>query len=292
MSAALGALGIHLRDHRAGQHRASCPECRASKVRAGDTALAVLVDVDGGATWLCHRCGWRGAVAADRQHHEWRPPRPAAPEPEAVEARHRAGIAATALWRSTLPITADCVAGRYLLNRRCWLPHPDGDLRFLEQHRHPCGHVGPCMIGLITNALTGAPMSLHMTWIREDGTKTPIASPRLNWKHLPKLGGVVRLWPDAEITLGLCVAEGIETALTAARAFGLAWATIDKGNLKTLPVLALDALTIVADADPDRGGQAAAETCARRWAAAGIEVFVWPGLEDGQDFNDFARSAA
>ena len=94
-------------------------------------------------------------------------------------------------------------------------------------------------------------MTVHRTWIRPDGTKAPVDKPRLLWPGLPKLGGVVRLWPDDEVTLGLCVAEGIETALTAARGFGLAWACLDAGNLAALPVLdGIEALTIVADHDP------------------------------------------
>src|SRR5262249_31748694 len=117
--------------------------------------------------------------------------------------------------------------------------------------------------------------------------------PRLLWKGLPKAGGLCRLWPDDEITLGLLVGEGIETVLCAARGFPAAWACLDKANLAALPVLGgIECLTIVADHDADGGGQKAAEACARRWVAAGVEVFLWTAPAEGQDFNDYARDVA
>jgi hypothetical protein len=156
---------------------------------------------------------------------------------------------------------------------------------------HPSGYVGPALVALVTDAITVEPLTLHRTWVREDGTKAPINKPRLLWPGLPKAGGVIRLWPDEEVTLGLCVTEGIETALTAAAGFGLAWATIDAGNLETLPVLAgIDALLIVAD--HDQTGIKAADACARRWAEAGVEVKIWKSPTEGNDLNDFAGAAA
>lgn len=89
----------------------------------------------------------------------------------------------------------------------------------------------------------------------------------------PKAGGVVRLWPDDEVTLGLAVGEGLETSLASARGFGLAWVCIDAGNLAALPVLGgIEAITIAAD--HDEAGIKAARACAERWAAAGCEVRI------------------
>ena len=82
-------------------------------------------------------------------------------------------------------------------------------------------------------------------------------------------------------------------ALSAALGFGLAWSTIDAGNLENLPVLdGIEALTIVADHDENGRGFVAAEACAERWIAAGKEVRVWPAPTTGTDFNDFMRGAA
>ena len=86
------------------------------------------------------------------------------------------------------------------------------------------------------------------------------------------------------------MAEGLETALTAALGFGLAWAVLDVGNLGGLPVLpGVEALTIVAD--HDEAGARAADACGRRWADAGCEVRVWKAPARGADLNDYAREA-
>ena len=109
------------------------------------------------------------------------------------------------------------------------------------------------------------------------------------------LPGVLPLVQDAEVTLGLAVAEGLETALSVIRAGFPCWACIDAGNLAVLPVLpGIEALTILVDHDKPnpktgkRTGPAAAERCAGRWAAAGVEVRTWLSANEGEDFNDLA----
>lgn len=180
-------------------------------------------------------------------------------------------------------------------------PPVDGDLRWLPRHPHPCGYVGPVLLALVTDVVMAERrLTLHRTWLAADGTgKAPIDRPRLLWPGLPKTGGVVRLWPDAEVTMGLCIAEGIESALAAARGFVPVWACLDAANLAAFPVLAgLDALTIVADHDrPNprngrRAGIEAADACARRWSEAGRDVRVWVSPVEGEDANDFAARAA
>ena len=110
---------------------------------------------------------------------------------------------------------------------------------------------------------------------------------------------MVRLHPDEGLITGLLVAEGLETALSAALGFRPVWATIDAGNLAAFPVLpGVECLTILADHDrPNprtgrRAGLVAAEACARRWLAAGAEVRVWRAPAEGEDFNDFVTAEA
>ena len=284
---ALSDVGIRLKQWSVGEHRTACPECAETKARPRDDALAVKID-DLGAVWTCHRCGWKGAVGPVRSSTAYACTHAS---PAAEPQRLVNGLAeALALFRAAQPVTPGTAAADYLEARGCALPHADGDLRFLERHRHPSSHVGPALVALVTDAVTVEPMTVHRTWIRSDGTKAPVEKPRLLWPGLPKLGGVVRLWPDSEVTMGLCVAEGIETALTAARAFGHAWSCIDAGNVAALPVLAgIEALTIVADHDP--AGLAARDTCTKRWLAAGVEVHHWTAPNKGADLNDFAAAA-
>lgn len=207
-------------------------------------------------------------------------------------ARKKAHVQALGFYGSCRPVLPGTLAAAYLEHRACDLPHPDGDLRYHLEARHPSGHVGPALVALVTDAITGEPMTVHRTWLAEDGRgKAQLDTPRLLWSGLPKVGGVVRLWHDEEITLGLAVAEGIETALSFAQGFGLAWATIDAANLAALPVLdGIEALTIAAD--HDQVGLAAAEECACRWGAVKKEVRIWRSPTPGEDFNDRAREIA
>lgn len=184
------------------------------------------------------------------------------------------------------------VAVSYLQARCCALPPLDGDLRFHPALRHPpTGYTGPALVGLVTDAATRQPLTWHRTWIAADGTKAQIEPARMLLGGYRKAGGVIRLWPDEGVTLGLGVAEGIETALSLAHAFAPVWAAIDAGNLGTLPVLpGIESLLIAADHDP--AGIKAARQCAERWAAQGREVGLVLPPEAKTDLNDLARREA
>jgi putative DNA primase/helicase len=209
---------------------------------------------------------------------------------------------ATSTWRECRAITPDTPAGRYLLEARgCALPPSNGHLRWHPRLWHPQEQrTFPALVALVTNAATGRPITLHRTWLAPDGSgKAPVEKPRLLLKGHDKAGGVVRLWPDEEVTSGLAIAEGLETALTAAAGLTPIWACIDAANLGAFPVLeGIECLTIVADHDkpnPKTGKQAgleAAQECAQRWFAAGYEVRIWKAPMEGADLNDFAAGAA
>jgi phage/plasmid primase-like uncharacterized protein len=139
------------------------------------------------------------------------------------------------------------------------------------------------MVARVTDAITAEPISLHFTRLTADGSKVPDSPKRLLAGHR-KAGGVIRLWPDEAVTVGLSIAEGIETALAAAHAFTPVWSTVDAGNMTTFPILAgIQALTIFADNDP--AGIAAARTCAERWASVAEVTVVTPD-EPGTDIAD------
>lgn len=142
------------------------------------------------------------------------------------------------------------------------------------------------MLARITDAATNDPLSLHFTRLNTDGTKI---DRRLLAGHI-KRGGVIRLWPDNNVTFGLGIAEGIETALSAAHAFRPMWSCIDAGNLAGFPVLpAINSLTIFADNDP--AGLDAAQKCARRWLADCRSVSVYTPDIAG-DMNDLLQEVA
>jgi putative DNA primase/helicase len=293
---ALAAVGIVVRRFEPGEHRAPCPWCDKGP---RDDALAVRIDRDGAATWLCHRCGEKGS---SRQAPDGSTPgpRPQAPrlEPERYETLSDWG---RTLWENSRPIGPDTIAGRYLEGRGCLLP-PFPDETHLRWHLalsdRVSAYTGPALVALVTDVDTREPINLHRTWLQHDGSgKAPIDKPRRLLKgHRSR--GVVRLWPDAEVTMGLVVGEGLETCLAAARA-GLTpcWSTLSAGYLAAFPVLPfLDGLTVLVDHDKPnpktgkRAGDEAAKELIGRYIAAGFDperdIRVIRSPVEGEDAAD------
>jgi putative DNA primase/helicase len=276
----LAALGIELKRRGNGRQYTACPECAKSKPRARDDALKVTVQ--GTAYWFsCFRCGWAGSHMGEEDAST------PLPEPS-----RRRDMPIRPTWNSSREITLGTVPAIYLERRGCALPHRDGDLRWLKDHRHPSGYVGPCLVALVTHAIAGEDLTLHRTWIAQDGSgKAQVDKPRLLWPGAPKAGGIVRLWPDAEVTGGLAIGEGIETALALARAFGTAWSTLDAGGMAALPALpGIESLTVAVD--HDAAGLKAWSMVSARWVRAGREVRQVLVPCERADFADYAVGAA
>ena len=194
---------------------------------------------------------------------------------------------ARALWSGAGPIRGLGLA--YLQARGCVIPPADGDLRFHE-NVEIFGFNGPALVGRISDAMDARRgMGLHVTWLAVDGTLR-----RLERRYLgAKVDGVVRLWPDVDVSTALGVAEGVETALSLAHSHRPVWACLDAGNLAELLVLdGVEVLTIAADRDASGTGQAAAAACAERWVAAGREVLILLPDRIGDDLNDEVRHGA
>lgn len=240
--------------------------------------------------FLAQAAGWK----RPRDAAEIKPrPVPAKLTQQPVERPTRAGLSdyARQLWSACRPLSGPALA--YLQARCCVVPPGDGDLRWHPELRHPCGYVGPALVGLVTHAATREPMSLHRTWIRPDGTKPPEVgdAARLMLKDHAKQGGVIRLWPDEAVAAGLGVGEGIESCLSLAHAYAPVWSLIDAGNLAGFPVLpGVECLLIAAD--HDQAGVKAARSCARRWHEAGARVRIVLPPEQKTDLNDIAKEAA
>lgn len=260
-----------------GPTRQTCPACgRGPK----DRTCGVTVDERGGVAH-CFRCGYqkteRGAQIAGRPV-------------TANRARHETlSDYGRELWRSCRPLGGDALS--YLKARNCVIPPADGDLRWHPALKHgPTAMVGPALVALGTDAVTGVPLTLLRAWIGADGNKAPVNPPRMLLGGHRKAGAVVRLSPDEAVTTGLAIAEGIETALSLAHGFRPVWACIDAGNLAAFPILdGIESLTIAAD--NDEPGIAAAEACANRWTDAGREVRLVMAPTPKADLNDMARAA-
>jgi len=269
-----------------GNHRLACPACgRGPK----DKTFGVTVQHDGAAVGHCHRCHYVENYWPDRGP-TYRPGR--------AVSRAVATIKRETLSEYGIELFDACtglrgtVGEQYLLARGCVVPPYDGALRFHPALAHPASdHIGPALVALVTHAETNAPLTLHRTWVRDDGSKADCDPPRMLLGGHRKAGGVIRLWPDEAVTVGLGIAEGIETALSLAHAYKPVWACIDASNLAAMQVLAgVESLVIAAD--HDAAGIAATETCATRWAGAGREVFVVMPDVERADLNDLMQVAA
>ncbi|MCY1286329.1 Toprim domain protein [compost metagenome] len=266
-----------------GNHRISCPSCGRGE---RDKTLGLTIEEDGKGVAHCFRCSFTESYRPDRGSRQQTP---VAPRIKATATRRHETLSdyGHELWSACKPLSGAAVA--YLEARHCHIPPADGDLRFHSALKHPTGYTGPSLVGLITDAVTREPLSLHRTWIQADGRKADVDPPRLLLGGHRKQGGVIRLWPDEAVTTSLGTAEGLETALSLAWAHAPVWACIDAGNLAALPYLAgIECLVIGADNDP--AGTAAAKECAQRWADAGAEVYATRQTQN--DLNDILKEAA
>src|SRR5262249_32636046 len=143
----------------------------------------------------------------------------------------------------------------------------------------------PCIVARFTHAINGEPLGIRRRPIKK-GEKARTLG--------PMRGGVIRLWPDEDVTQGLVLAEGVETALYAATRIASrgtllrpAWAAGSAGNMEMFPVLSgIDALTLLVDHDVSGRGEEAARICAARWRRAGGDVILRMPKQVGTDFND------
>jgi phage/plasmid primase-like uncharacterized protein len=255
-----------------------CWNCRVCKP-AGITG-----DVIGLVQWL-DRCEF--AAAIETLTGEVRPP--ARPIDQAVRRQQAADPAETLryaerIWNASAPI-AGTPGAAYLAGRGILLDDvPEhGGLRFHPRCPWESG-TAPCIVSRFTDATTGEPRGIH---------RRPItgAKPRTLG---PMGSAVIRLWPDAEVTTGLVLGEGVETTLAAATRMTHrgtllrpAWAAGCALSIERFPVLSgIECLTLLVDPDESNTGQNAAAKCAQRWREAGREVIRLIPNKVGTDFND------
>jgi putative DNA primase/helicase len=280
LNACIGGRVLAWTEYQPGSHRVRCPFCGRSD---RDKTLGLTIWNDASGVAHCFRCDFkesyrpkRGAIAFNGAQSRIRRVQ--------TQTHEQLSDYGHSLWNETRPLYG--VAVEYLKARRCVIPPSDSDLRFHPSLKHPGGYIGPALVGLVSDAVTGLPLSLHRTWIQNDGRKADVETPRMLLGRHRKQGGVIRLWPDDAVTYGLGIAEGIETALSLAWGYSPVWSCIDAGNLaafRCIPGLE----SIVIGADNDQAGIAAAQSCAARLADAGVEVLITRQSEN--DLNDALR---
>jgi putative DNA primase/helicase len=196
-----------------------------------------------------------------------------APEP------NRNGGLALKLWEECKP-AAGTLVETYLAARGITIPIPES-IRFHPGLKHPDSEVLPVMVALVQHGVTGAPVAVHRTFLKKDGTgKAYVPRPKLMLG--PCAEGAVRLSPLGD---RLCVAEGIESALSVLQAtMRPAWAALSTSGLRRLG-LPEGLTTVTICADVDAPGEEAAQAAAQRWVRAGLEVRIARPTY-GSDFND------
>ncbi len=268
-------------DYQAGNHRIACPSCG----RGGrDKTAGLTIEHNGSGVLHCYRCAYVESSRSDRGDRYVPKMKPVhKSQPQKHDCLSDWG---RTLWRDCHPLSG--VALTYLRNRHCRIPPESGHLRWHPSLKHPSGYVGPALVALISDVVTRQHLSLHRTWITPTG-KADLDPPRLLLTGHSTTGGCIRLWPDEDVTHGLGIAEGIETALSLAWAYAPVWAMIDAGHMAQFPVLdGIESLVIAQDQDP--AGMSAASICGRRWAEAGREVLVT--RQAANDLNDVLMEVA
>jgi len=197
------------------------------------------------------------------------------------------------VYASSEPINGgDNCAGRYLTRRGIKGPWPKA-LRWTTLRHKPAGIVTHGMIAVYCDA-DGKPATLHRTFLNEDGTKADVEPVRMFMPGNVPSGGAIRLGDAAE---RMGIAEGIETALSAAALFNMpVWATTSALMLERWQPPAIAAhVTIFADNDVSFTGQAAAYALAKRLKIeaekTGIKRHIAVTIPHitGQDFNEVLR---
>jgi putative DNA primase/helicase len=275
------------RSHLTGKH-VSCPIC-------GGRDRFRFDNKGGNGTWICNQCGAGTGMDLLMQAKGWDfrtaaqevdrilgnvsddpTPKPAMPEAD----RRRL---MNALWTGAKPIEVDDPAGWYLTSRVAgWRNCPD--LRFADAAPVPGGGKSPAMLALVRDAVTGAPATIHRTFLTAEGAKAAMDNPRAMMPgDLPEAVSV-RLAEAGEV---LGIAEGIETALAAQVKFGVpCHAALTAGFLaKWQPPEGVTKVIVFGDADGNYTGQAAAYTLAHRLSRKlQVEVRI-PG-QFGTDWAD------
>jgi putative DNA primase/helicase len=196
---------------------------------------------------------------------------------------------ALAIWHETVPLIGTA-AEEYLGIRGIVPPSEVVDLRFHPNCPAAEGRRLPAMVAVMRDIKTNEPRAIHRTFLKHDGAgKNAYGKMMLGAAR----GAVIKLSDEADVTLGLGLAEGIENALSLlVYGWWPVWAAGSAGAIRIFPVLyGIETLTIFSDADDGGVGIAAARSCAIRWQTAGrnVEIHKPPA---GTDWNDVARSIA
>jgi putative DNA primase/helicase len=296
----LAALGINPEILR-GKH-APCPLC-------GGKDRFRFNDWHGKGRWLCNHCtqtggdgfnllmsyhGWTFTEAAEQIRHiicggaeSWESRlTKAQPKPMTGSDAKRNNYAQF-LWRKSEEVTAGNPVDKYLI-RRTQIQEMPNNIRYMPEldYKTEVGNKStyPAMITRVQD-LEGKTTAIHRTYLTNEGEKADVPNPKQVSGVLPP-GSAVRLCIPKD---KLGIAEGIETALSAAGLFQIpVWAALSANGLaRWVPPKEIRQVLIFAD--NDETGRTAAE---RLHKSLNDMVDVTIELPTGnKDWNDVQMSS-
>lgn len=304
------------RSHFTRQNR-PCPLCGGT-----DRFSLFPKSTDGG--WFCRGCGHGDGIALVRaftgrsfpETLEWLERALGLPEfrtdapqrrrartedPAALEAARRARL--ERLWDEAVPLARaepDSPVRRYLAARGLGGCVPSRELRCVSalgcwetpDEGGPARLAGtfPAMIARVSGD-AGELITLHRTYLTETGEKAPVRSAKKLAAGAVE-NGLVRLYPAGGV---LCLAEGIETALSVHALTGLpCWSAISLTGFRRFESVpeGVRTLRICGDNDASYAGAAGAYELASRIKRSRPELTVTVHIPErsGEDWNDVLRA--
>ena len=269
-----------------------CPFCEGTDRFRWDNA-------NGNGSFICSKCGagdgfeflkrWKGwdfktaAAEIDKVTGHVR----AEPVRKPMDDQQRADML-NRLWAGAFPL-ADDMAARYLASRGALPSRVPSCLRFHPECPVPGGSRLPAMLALVQD-VNGNAVNIHRTFLGPKG-KAEIETPRAAMPGELPDGCAVRLYPVHGERLG--IAEGIETAVKAAKRFNMpVWSALNSAMLaKWQPPAGVTSVVVFGDNDPEFGGQASAYGLAHRLATRmkiAMEVMIPTAI--GLDWADDAAA--
>lgn len=292
----LPAFGISA-DLLNGQHQA-CPFC-------GGKDRFRFTDWNGGGGFLCNQCGngdgfelIKRFKKIDNFRDVVRMVEDQLPQAaiEIKKATENSSFDCERLWCQCHEITKYDPVGKYLNNRGIHLHKYPKSLRYhprLKYKDKKTGEVSyhPAMVAKFS-ASEDDSFILQITYLDEDGNKAKVQdSKKFTPNKIPR-GGSVKLFSKSNIEK-LGIAEGIETALSAAKLMGVpVWSTFSSVCLiKWRPPASVKKITIYGDNDHSFTGQSAAYSLAHRINLERPEIEISVLFPDrvGTDWNDELR---
>ena len=146
----------------------------------------------------------------------------------------------------------------------------------------------PAMVALITDFLTGDPISLHFTFLDiKNGTKANITPNKIMLANHSNKNGIIYL-SDIKYPSAICMAEGIESALSiryepAFKSLPFV-ACLSAGNMANLPIKdSLEHIIIYADNDASGIGIKSARQLAQRYEQANKLANIFTIIKKGSN---------